>query len=74
MDFDSPDPDAEKEFPGLYASDSAAGRKKDDEDCKSNFFWCYFIALTHKMHNVAVTTDSAYANNKYNMRNGFVCL
>lgn len=34
MDFDSPDPDAEKEFPGLYASESAAGRKKDDEDCK----------------------------------------
>lgn len=31
MDFDSPDPDVEKEFPGLYGSDSA---KRDDEDCK----------------------------------------
>lgn len=34
MDFDSPDPDVEKEFPGLFASESGASRKKDDEDCK----------------------------------------
>lgn len=34
MDFDSPDPDVEKEFPGLFASESAANRKKDDDDCK----------------------------------------
>lgn len=32
MDFDSPDPEVEKEFPGLFASESA--RKKDDDDCK----------------------------------------
>lgn len=43
MDFDSPDPDVEKEFPGLFASESAAHRKKDEDDCKcfrygSNFF------------------------------------
>lgn len=31
MDFDSPDPDVEKEFPGLFASESA---KKDEDDCK----------------------------------------
>lgn len=34
MDFDSPDPEVEKEFPGLFASESA--RKKDDDDCKLN--------------------------------------
>lgn len=34
MDFDSPDQDVEKEFPGLFASESTANRKKDDEDCK----------------------------------------
>lgn len=32
MDFDSPDLEVEKEFPGLFASESA--RKKDDDDCK----------------------------------------
>ncbi|XP_031625858.1 ralA-binding protein 1 [Contarinia nasturtii] len=32
MDFDSPDPDVEKEFPGLFASESAANRKKDEDD------------------------------------------
>lgn len=32
MDFDSPDPDVEKEFPGLFA-ESAANRK-DEDDCK----------------------------------------
>lgn len=32
MDFDSPD--VEKDFPGLYASESGSSRKKDDEDCK----------------------------------------
>lgn len=37
MDFDSPDPDVEKEFPGLFASESAANRKKDDDDCKLQF-------------------------------------
>lgn len=34
MDFDSPDPDVEKEFPGLFASGATASRKKDDDDCK----------------------------------------
>lgn len=34
MDFDSPDPDVEKEFPGLFASESAANRKKDEDDCE----------------------------------------
>lgn len=36
MDFDSPD--VEKEFPGLYASETGGGGrggKKDDDDCKS---------------------------------------
>lgn len=32
MDFDSPD--VEKEFPGLYASESGSNRKKDESDCK----------------------------------------
>lgn len=33
MDFDSPDPDeVEKEFPGLFASESA--KKKDEDDCE----------------------------------------
>ena len=32
MDFDSPD--VEKDFPGLYASESSGSRKKDDSDCK----------------------------------------
>lgn len=34
MDFDSPD--VEKDFPGLYASESGSGvgRKKDEDDCK----------------------------------------
>lgn len=32
MDFDSPDPDVEKEFPGLFAS---ANQKKDEDECKS---------------------------------------
>lgn len=36
MDFDSPDQDVEKEFPGLFAADSSANRKKDDDDCKLN--------------------------------------
>lgn len=36
MDFDSPDPEVEKEFPGLFASESA--RKKDDDDCKYYFY------------------------------------
>lgn len=38
MDFDtfeSPDPDVEKEFPGLYGSESGGSRKRDDEDCKN---------------------------------------
>lgn len=30
--MDSPDPDVEKEFPGLYDSSS---RKRDEEDCKN---------------------------------------
>lgn len=34
MDFDSPDADVEKEFPGLFASESATNRKKDDDECK----------------------------------------
>lgn len=34
MDFDSPDADVEKEFPGLFASGTTANRKKDDDDCK----------------------------------------
>lgn len=34
MDFDSPDPDVEKEFPGLFASESGTNRKKEDDDCK----------------------------------------
>lgn len=33
MDFDSPDPDVEKEFPGLFA-EATAKNKKDDDDCK----------------------------------------
>lgn len=33
MDFDSPDPDVEKEFPGLYGSDSGGSRKRDEEEC-----------------------------------------
>lgn len=36
MDFDSPDPEVEKEFPGLFASEST--RKKDDDDCKFKVF------------------------------------
>lgn len=32
MDFDSPD--VEKDFPGLYASESGSSRKKNEEDCK----------------------------------------
>lgn len=35
MDFDSPD--VEKEFPGLYASETTGGRNKkgnDDDDCE----------------------------------------
>lgn len=31
MDFDSPD--VEKDFPGLYASESGSSRKKNEEDC-----------------------------------------
>lgn len=45
MDFDSPDPDVEKEFPGLYGSDSGGSRKRDDEDCKMNHFWSRFLVL-----------------------------
>lgn len=49
MDFDSPDPDVE-EFPGLFA-ESAANRKKDDDECK--FFvqvtiFGIFIAMSNK--------------------------
>lgn len=43
MDFDSPDPDVEKEFPGLFASESAANRKKDDDDCIHFFFFLNLI-------------------------------
>lgn len=32
MDFDSPD--VEKDFPGLYASETGGKSKKDDKDCK----------------------------------------
>lgn len=38
MDFDSPDPDVEKEFPGLFASESGANRKKEDDDCTYHIF------------------------------------
>lgn len=31
MDFDSPD--VEKDFPGLYASESGGSRKKDEDEC-----------------------------------------
>lgn len=41
MDFDSPDPDVEKEFPGLFA-ESAANRKKDESDCK---YFCFFFCI-----------------------------
>lgn len=49
MDFDSPDQDVEKEFPGLYASESAAGRKKDDEDCKMFLGNSLFPCLSAKI-------------------------
>lgn len=42
MDFDSPDPDVEKEFPGLFASESSANRKKDEDDCKFNLLSIWF--------------------------------
>lgn len=53
MDFDSPDPDVEKEFPGLYGSDSGGSRKREDEDCKNLvseigfMFRCYLPCNTH---------------------------
>lgn len=40
MDFDSPDPDVEKEFPGLFASESS---KKDEDDCKYNSVQYAFV-------------------------------
>lgn len=49
MDFDSPDQDVEKEFPGLYASESAAERKKDDEDCKMFLGNFLFSCLSAKI-------------------------
>lgn len=46
MDFDSPDPDVEKEFPGLFASESAANRKKDEDDCKFLLKFCSTFIMT----------------------------
>lgn len=39
MDFDSPD--VEKDFPGLYASESNKKNQSRDSDCK--LFICYFL-------------------------------
>lgn len=50
MDFDSPDADVEKEFPGLFA-ESAANRKKDDDECKCFVqvtIFGIFIAMSNK--------------------------
>lgn len=44
MDFDSPD--VEKDFPGLYASESGASRKKDDDDCKHRPICLYMSGHT----------------------------
>lgn len=41
MDFESPD--VEKDFPGLYASES--GRKSNESDCK--FFIVFIIMVFH---------------------------
>lgn len=46
MDFDSPDPDVEKEFPGLFASESAAHRKKDEDDCE---YLCHCMNITNNI-------------------------
>lgn len=46
--MDSPDPDVEKEFPGLYGSDSGGSRKRDDEDCKDcELMFCLSLIPTH---------------------------
>ena len=45
MEFDSPD--AEKDFPGLYASES--GKKSNESDCTSSF-----AALRMKCDNVVL--------------------
>jgi len=45
MEFDSPD--AEKDFPGLYASES--GKKSNESDCTSSF-----TALRMKCDNVVL--------------------
>lgn len=50
MDFDSPDPDVEKEFPGLYGSDSVGSRKREEEDCK-NLVYNWLIVLLFTMLN-----------------------
>lgn len=49
MDFDSPDqdPDVEKEFPGLFASESA-NRKKDEDDCEYLYISFWHIHATRR--------------------------
>lgn len=42
MDFDSPD--VEKEFPGLYASETG---KKDDDECKFFFHTAPNASISH---------------------------
>lgn len=39
MDFESPD--VEKDFPGLYASES--GRKSNESDCKYHYWNIYYV-------------------------------
>lgn len=56
MDFDSPDPDVEKEFPGLYGSDSGGSRKRDDEDCK-NITWLSCKAHLQMQHSVFIVSE-----------------
>lgn len=50
MDFDSPD--VEKEFPGLYASETG---KKDDDECKFFFHTApqTYPFLTNRPHSVS---------------------
>jgi len=51
MEFESPD--VERDFPGLYASES--GKKSNESDCTSSFFelfmheiWCRYIECQYE--------------------------
>lgn len=70
MDFDSPDPDVEKDFPGLYGSDSGGSRKREDEDCKHSLSCFCLVTPTLFSINCLVRQYIQQSNNYFLVSEG----